>query len=86
MKKHFYGWLEVPSSLLENMKLLQGLKKYSYQKNDMTYIEENCDGALYLKYVLDNKYKIIYNNIPHRGQKKNISGDKKITLSLQDII
>jgi len=55
MKKYkFYedpghGWLEVPREDIEKMHQEGKISSYSYQKNDMVYLEEDSDMSCFLK-------------------------------------
>lgn len=43
-----HGWLEVPAAELETLGILPKVSGYSYQKDGMVYLEEDCDLSLYL--------------------------------------
>lgn len=52
MKHTFYsdpghGWLAVPRQELINLGVLHKISRYSYQRKDMVYLEEDCDVSRY---------------------------------------
>ncbi len=40
-----HGWLEVPRAELDALGIRHSISEYSYQRNDMVYLEEDCDFA-----------------------------------------
>lgn len=42
-----HGWLEVPRAELDALGITHKISNYSYQKGDMTYLEEDCDFAVF---------------------------------------
>ena len=53
IKKKFHtdpahGWLEVNYSELKDLKIEDKISSYSYIKDDIVYLEEDCDVAVYL--------------------------------------
>jgi hypothetical protein len=43
-----HGWLEVNYSELKDLKIEDKISSYSYIKDDIVYLEEDCDVAVYL--------------------------------------
>jgi len=53
VKKNFHtdpghGWLEVKYSELKDLGIEDKISSYSYIKDDVVYLEEDCDAAVYL--------------------------------------
>jgi hypothetical protein len=42
-----HGWLEVPRAELDALGIAHKISRYSYQRDDMTYLEEDCDFAVF---------------------------------------
>ena len=42
-----HGWLEVPRAELDALGIANQISAYSYQRDDMTYLEEDCDFAVF---------------------------------------
>lgn len=43
-----HAWAAVPRSELAELGVLSKISPYSYQKNEMVYVEEDCDLAIYI--------------------------------------
>lgn len=43
-----HGWLKVSKALLNKLGIADKISGYSYQRNDMAYLEEDCDAGLLL--------------------------------------
>ena len=43
-----HGWLEVKYSELKELGIEEKISSYSYIKDDVAYLEEDCDAAVYL--------------------------------------
>jgi len=43
-----HGWLEVKYSELKDLGIEDKISSYSYIKDDVVYLEEDCDAAVYL--------------------------------------
>ena len=50
--KHYsdpsHGWFGVKRQVLVNFGLMDKVSKYSYQRGQTVYLEEDCDATLYL--------------------------------------
>ena len=46
-----HGWLEIPISVLRELKIADKITACSYKKSDIAYLEEDCDAATFLKAV-----------------------------------
>ena len=42
-----HGWLEVPRAELDALGIAHKISLYSYQRDDMAYLEEDCDFAVF---------------------------------------
>lgn len=49
-----HGWLEVPYNIIVILKLQDKISGYSYRKNDLVYLEEDCDAPLFIKAYLQH--------------------------------
>lgn len=49
-----HGWFKVSKQLLIKLGIADKISGYSYQRNDMAYLEEDCDAGLLIK-ALDSK-------------------------------
>jgi hypothetical protein len=47
-----HGWLVVPISELRELNIIDKISSYSYRKNDIAYLEEDCDAAIYIEAVI----------------------------------
>lgn len=43
-----HGWLEVDRADLDALNIAHKISRYSYQKNDRVFLEEDCDAPHYL--------------------------------------
>jgi len=46
-----HGWLEVPMAVLKELEIYDMITYFSYKKDGMAYLEEDCDMGLFLKTV-----------------------------------
>ena len=46
-----HGWLEIPISVLRELKIADKISAYSYKKSNIAYLEEDNDAATFLKAV-----------------------------------
>lgn len=44
-----HGWLEVPVDLIELLGIRYKISKYSYKRDGMVYLEEDCDLSLFIR-------------------------------------
>jgi hypothetical protein len=44
-----HGWLEVNRADLDALNIAHKISRYSYQKDDRVFLEEDCDAAHYLR-------------------------------------
>lgn len=44
-----HGWLEVTRADLEALNIVEKISRYSYQKADRVFLEEDCDATHYLR-------------------------------------
>ena len=44
-----HGWLEVDRADLETLNIAHKISRYSYQKADRVFLEEDCDAPHYLR-------------------------------------
>lgn len=44
-----HGWLEVDRADLEALNIASRISRYSYQKENRVFLEEDCDAAHYLR-------------------------------------
>ena len=47
-----HGWLEVPSSLLEELGIAGQISQFSYQNEDNVYLEEDQDAGIFIRAYL----------------------------------
>ena len=43
-----HGWLEVLRSELKELGILNQISRYSYQRDDKVFLEEDCDAAVFV--------------------------------------
>ncbi len=48
-----HSWLEVPYIVLVQLGIAGKISKYSYLRNDMAYLEEDCDAGIFIKAYLN---------------------------------
>lgn len=60
MKNEFYfytdpghGWLDVPRALLHELGIAERVSRYSYQRGESVFLEEDCDYSLFRKAMMD---------------------------------
>jgi hypothetical protein len=46
-----HGWLEVPKAQLEKLDILSKITRYSYEKDENVYLEEDCDLSTFIKAI-----------------------------------
>lgn len=61
-----HGWVEVPRSMLIALKILDKITPYSYQRNNMAYLEEDNDAMTFFeaykaKYGIEPKFDYKFN-------------------------
>jgi len=44
-----HGWLRVPLKEIERLGIADKISNYSYQKNKMAFLEEDCDAGVFLE-------------------------------------
>ena len=44
-----HGWLEVPRDDLDTLDIAHRISRYSYERADRVYLEEDCDAAAYMQ-------------------------------------
>ena len=44
-----HGWLQVPVKDIRDLGIMTDISRYSYQKGDVAYLEEDCDAPLFLE-------------------------------------
>jgi len=44
-----HGWLEVTRAELEALNLLDKISRYSYQRDALVYLEEDCDAPVFVE-------------------------------------
>ena len=56
-----HAWLEVHRMQLKNLGILGKISEFSYQRNEMVYLEEDCDADVFLRALLERgkPYKVI---------------------------
>ena len=59
MKNEFYfytdpghGWLDVPRALLHELGIAERVSRYSYQRGDSVFLEEDCDYSLFRRAMM----------------------------------
>ena len=59
MKTEFYfytdpahGWLEVPRGLLAELGISERVSRYSYQRGEQVYLEEDCDYSIFRRAMM----------------------------------
>jgi dihydropteroate synthase len=43
-----HGWIEVPMTLIETLGIILDISPYSYKRNGLAYLEEDCDASVLL--------------------------------------
>lgn len=49
-----HGWLVVPLEELRALNIVDRISRYSYLKDGLAYLEEDCDASVYLKAINHN--------------------------------
>jgi hypothetical protein len=44
-----HGWAKVPRAILRTLGIEEKISRYSYQRGDWVYLEEDCDMSLFHK-------------------------------------
>jgi hypothetical protein len=44
-----HGWVKVPFSLLETLGITEQITRYSYQRKNFAYLEEDCDADTFFQ-------------------------------------
>lgn len=62
-----HGWLGVPAVMIKELNIKDKISKYSYLKNNVAYLEEDCDlmvfiNAIKQKGLIENKDYFIYDD------------------------
>ena len=55
-----HGWLAVPAWELRSMGLLEKITKYSYMKDQIVYLEEDCDAGEFVDSKRRNGHEVIF--------------------------
>lgn len=55
-----HGWLEVPKTLLEELKIKDKITSCSYMDSSNVYLEEDCDMTTFLKAIENSGYRLEY--------------------------
>ena len=42
-----HGWIKVPKALLKELGIAEKITKYSYQRGEFAYLEEDCDATVF---------------------------------------
>src|SRR5665213_3386887 len=63
-----HGWLAVKRSELEALDLTDKISRYSYQKGDTVYLEEDGDASAFIEAAKAAGREISFNEIEHAGQ------------------
>jgi hypothetical protein len=50
-----HGWLVVPISELRELNIIDKISSYSYHNDGTAYLEEDCDAAIYLEAVIEQR-------------------------------
>lgn len=67
-----HGWLSVPRKLVDKYNLKHKISFYSYQKNTMVYLEEDCDARLFIDEL--EKRKVAYHIKSNYQERSRIRG------------
>ncbi len=59
-----HGWVAVKRALLSELRLLDRISAYSYQKGETVYLEEDCDASVFV-----SEYKSRYGEMPEFTEK-----------------
>ncbi len=65
-----HGWLAVKRDELEELNLVYKISSYSYQKNTMVYLEEDCDMQIFLRAVGAKYTSYNIKEVYHNGSSK----------------
>jgi hypothetical protein len=53
-----HGWLEVTRADIEALNIAQKISRYSYQKADRVFLEEDCDAPHFIRAAKDKGWNI----------------------------
>jgi hypothetical protein len=79
-----HGWLKVPMSEIERLGIADQISTFSYQKNGMAYLEEDCDMTVFMKAreARGEAVKIVEHHRNGRSRIRNYAmfgGDRMVT-------
>lgn len=68
-----HGWLAVPLSELMELGIAKNMSTYSYFKEGIVYLEEDCDAGIYLNAVKEAGYEVtlMERNVNRSSQIRN---------------
>lgn len=68
-----HSWVKVSKKLLEKLGIANKITKFSYQRGDFAYIEEDCDASTFVKALRENniEYSFKVNNSNKRSRIRN---------------
>jgi len=53
-----HGWLKVPLRLLQTLGIAGKVTRYSHQRRDYAYLEEDCDAPLFIRAMEQRGVKV----------------------------
>lgn len=79
-----HGWLRVPEKEINRLGIADDISPYSYQKNGMVFLEEDCDMSVFLNARKERnepvEIKVVNSNRSSRIRSYNMfNGSKMVT-------
>lgn len=65
-----HGWVEVPRSLLIEYDIEDKITRYSYQKGDQVFLEEDCDAPCLITKMAERGLVIEYRELAVDGHSR----------------
>jgi|TARA_B100001250_G_C19817078_1_gene799141 hypothetical protein len=71
-----HSWIEVNKTELIHLGILDKISKYSYEKGDKIYLEEDVDAGIFLKNIKSKDYELdeIYEEVSRIRKYKPFTG------------
>jgi len=63
-----HGWLKVPKKLLAELNIADKISRYSYQRGDNAYLEEDCDAGRLISALKVLGHTVSYKECYSNGQ------------------
>ena len=71
-----HGWMKVSKALLVKLGIAHMISSFSYERNDMAYLEEDCDAGLLLRKLEMRDIKFVIKSM-HTNKTSKIRNYKR---------